>query len=145
MPKLFLLLSLTVLIQGGGILFGDATTGTLTDCVSELTLPIDGLARAAGGSSGQIATVLHIGEGGQLASVKFQGGKELFRRQIDKAMRLSKFAPKCAGRTLTVIFSFEIQGEPLDNPGVWFSFSSPNHFTLHTHPKATEVLRTKKP
>jgi hypothetical protein len=147
MAKLLMFLSL-VMLQGRGMLFGDmtATAGSLSDCVNELILPIDGiLARGAGGSSGPIAALLYIGEGGKLTSLKFEGGKELFQRQIEQAVRSSKFAPKCAGKILTLVFSFEIEGEPLDNPSVWFSFSSPNHFTLHTHPRATEVLRTKKP
>jgi hypothetical protein len=134
-------------IGGGDLLCGDdVPTDSLSDCMENLILPIAGiLARSAGGSSDAIAVTVHIGEGGRLQSTQFDRGKESFHKEITQALDLSKFSANCSGKMLRLVFSFEIDGEPMDNPGVWYSFKSPNRFTLHTHPRATEVLRTKKP
>jgi len=122
------------------------TPNLFADCAVDLVFPTDGLlARSAGGSSGPIIVSMRLGTGGRVESLKFDGGGDLFNRQIAQAMNASKFASKCAGQTLRFVFSFTIDGEPSNCPGVWMSFASPDRFTLHTHPKGGEILRTRKP
>jgi hypothetical protein len=146
--KRFLFFALISLVDHQRCAFGDEirTMGSLSECVDNLILPIDGmLARSAGGSSGPIIVSLHIGEGGRLGATTFEGGGERFQEQITQALKLSRFSAGCSGKTLRLVFSFDIEGEPTDQPGVWYSFSSPNRFTLHTHPRKTNVLRTRQP
>jgi hypothetical protein len=129
------------------MLYGDVTSSdALSECLDDLTLPIDGiLPRAAGGLSGPITVTMHIGQGGRIISTQFDRGDQLFQKQITQAIAVSKFSAKCADKKLRLVFNFVIEGEPVDNPSVWYTFTSPNRFTLHTHPRSTEVLRTNKP
>lgn len=138
-----------ILLISGSSMASPADNGTpslLPDCALDLVLPTDGLlARSAGGSSGPITVTIHLGEEGKLNSLEFRGGADLFQRQITQAMNISRFSPKCSGQTLRFVFSFIIDGQPSDSPSVWLSFASPDQFILHTHPRATEILRTRKP
>jgi hypothetical protein len=120
---------------------------SISQCATDLVLPSFGvLARTGGmGTSGQINATITIGNNGAVSSVHFEGGKDLYQKEIELALKASKFSPRCSGNAVQIVFTFIMEGDPLENPSVEIRFSGPNHFILRTRPRIPHVLRTREP
>jgi hypothetical protein len=57
--------------------------------------------------------------------------KRLFSERVEKAVRSSTFNTQCAGKTMELVFSFELGNDmPVDGSKQTISFSYPNRFTI---------------
>ena len=61
--------------------------------------------------------------------VKLDG---LFKEGVEKALKNSRFSKTCGGRTVTLVFHYEIRAEP--NRSSLFGFGPPNHFWIRYGP-----------
>jgi hypothetical protein len=52
----------------------------------------------------------------------------------------SMFASKCAGKQITIRFTFIIEGTPIDYPFTWVTFQGPDHFIIHSRPRTPRVF-----
>jgi hypothetical protein len=100
-------------------------------CIDFLELPTRGLLAAGAGTSGTVRAVAQIGKEGQLSKLTLTGGNRGLRGEARVAMNLSRFAAKCQGRSVEVVFAFTLEDPPTDSiipPGV--RFVPPNRFEL---------------
>jgi len=57
--------------------------------------------------------------------------KRLFSERVEKAIRSSTFNHQCLGRTIELVFSFELGNDmPVEGSKQTISFSYPNRFTI---------------
>jgi len=46
----------------------------------------------------------------------WENGPKLFAPAVEKVIRASKFKPECAGKTVGVVYRYDLQGEPTATP-----------------------------
>ena len=57
--------------------------------------------------------------------------KRLFSERVEKALRSSRFNHQCVGKTIELVFSFELGMDmPIEGSKQTVSFSYPNRFTI---------------
>jgi hypothetical protein len=61
--------------------------------------------------------------------VKLNG---FFKEGAEKALKNSRFSKTCGGKTITLVFHYEIRVDP-DGPSL-FAFGPPNHFWIRYGP-----------
>ncbi len=61
-------------------------------------------------------------------------GLKMLVPSIEQAVKKSTFRSECAGKTVRLVFRFEIKGAFRDNPTESFSFGYPNEFWIATPP-----------
>jgi hypothetical protein len=114
-------------------------TGNMS-CVERLDLPMyPRLADAARISAG-VLTSIRVGSGGTIDAITSEVKavapvKTAFLKSIEDAVRSSRFAAACAGRTITVEFQFSL-GEQVGTERV--SFAYPNRFTIFAPAKVIQ-------
>jgi hypothetical protein len=61
--------------------------------------------------------------------------RRLFAERVEKAIRSSTFNNQCVGRTIELVFSFELGNDmPVEGSKQTISFSYPNRFTITSGP-----------
>ncbi len=125
---------LLLLLSGPALLHGEAHGTGWATCAVNLVLPRFGPASRVAGSGGPVVATFNIDRNGYAVQLKLSGGEDQHRSEVSTYLRESKFAPRCAGRTLEMRFSFVINGEALLYPTSWVEFESPNHFSILTRP-----------
>ena len=58
------------------------------------------------------------------------GLERLFKEGTDKAIRRSRFSKSCGGKTIMLVFHYELLND--DSSGSLFAFEPPNHFWIRT-------------
>ena len=56
----------------------------------------------------------------------------LFKEGTEKALKNSRFSKTCRGKTITLVFHYEIRDDP--NRSSLFAFGAPNHFWIRAGP-----------
>jgi len=82
-------------------------------------------------TSGVVTAKIHIGDGGQVADLQLSSDNHYLAGEVHVAIELSKFAARCSGRVLELVFSFTLEDPPTDGiipPAV--RFLPPNRFEL---------------
>lgn len=67
-------------------------------------------------------------------------GHRLLVNGAESAIRAARFHSDCAGRTITLVFEFEIAGTPPEQPKEKVFFSYPNHFRIVSEPQKGPVI-----
>jgi hypothetical protein len=55
-----------------------------------------------------------------------------FKEGAEKALRNSRFSKACGGKTITLVFHYELRDDP--NRSSLFAFEPPNHFLIRSGP-----------
>lgn len=117
-------------------------TAAVSDCALDLWIPRYGLGGSPGQSVGPISSVSTIGADGRVTSVGFDGGTKRAQDLVQRWLRESRFSPKCAGKKVTVVFTFVTEGPAAECPFSWITFGAPNHFFIHSRALTPHVFRT---
>lgn len=125
---------------------GTEAGASLGECATELRLPaFSSLARSTN-TPVTVDVRIHLDEAGHASALDFDGGEEGHHADIKIAIGESKFSRSCGGKVITVQFTYEIVGEPLEYPApVVVLFHGPNRFVLRTHPVLPSIDRTRVP
>jgi hypothetical protein len=75
------------------------------------------------------ATIQDVEQSLQGKVVKLDG---FFREGAEKAVKNSSFSKTCGGKTITLVFHYEIRDDP--NRSALFAFGPPNHFWIRYGP-----------
>lgn len=75
------------------------------------------------------ATVQDVDQSLQGKVVKLDGP---FKEGAEKALKNSRFSKSCGGKTITLVFHYEIRDDP--NRSSLFAFGPPNHFWVRAGP-----------
>jgi len=59
---------------------------------------------------------------------------QLLTPPVEKALRAAKAKPECAGKTVTVVFRYQLSGEPTQNPKVTSRTEIPNLLWIESQP-----------
>ena len=60
---------------------------------------------------------------------------KLLTPAVEKAVRASKFKQECAGKTVDVVYRYELHGEPTANPKVTNRMEPPNIMYIESQPE----------
>lgn len=71
----------------------------------------------------------------QVASA-WADGPKLLTPPVEKAVRAAMFKPECAGKTVAVVYRYELRGEPAASPKVTTKMEQPNIMYLDSQPQA---------
>lgn len=100
-------------------------------CVTSLELPTHGLIAARAGASGTVNAHLRLGKNGKVSELRLTGDSPALEGEVRVAIGLSRFAPRCKGRAIDLIFSFTLEdplGDSIIPPRT--RFFPPNRFDL---------------
>jgi hypothetical protein len=75
------------------------------------------------------ATIQNVEQSLQGKLVKLDG---FFKEGAEKALKNSRFSKTCGGKTITLVFHYEIRDDP-NRPSL-FAFGPPNHFWIRYGP-----------
>ncbi len=110
-------------------------------CVERLDLPTYPRLADAARIAASVTSIIRLGRDGKLQGVRSdvravgETVKAAFSKSIEDALRTSRFAAVCAGRTVTVEFQFSL-GEQVGTERV--SFTYPNRFTIFARAKVIQ-------
>lgn len=76
----------------------------------------------------------------QVASAWADGAK-LLTPPVEKAVRGAMFKSDCAGKTVAVVYRYELRGEPSANPKVTTKMEQPNILYLDSQPESASAAR----
>lgn len=115
-----------------GILFAQSQTsaGDLS-CIESLELPTKGLLAARAQTSGVVRATISLGKEQKPDKVDLSGSDNLLTNEVRVAINLSRFSNHCAGRTLVLVFAFNLEEPAVDTvmpPAV--RFKPPNRFEI---------------
>lgn len=86
------------------------------------------------GTAGKIDT--------QVVSAWSQGAK-LLTPPVEKAIRAAKIKAECAGKSVAVVFRYQLYGEPTANPKVTSRTDPPNLLWIESQPEAVTEARNE--
>jgi hypothetical protein len=61
-------------------------------------------------------------------------GSKLLTPPVDKAVRAAKVKPECVGKTISVVFRYQVDGDPVANPKVTSRIDAPEMMTIESEP-----------
>jgi len=76
----------------------------------------------------------------QVASA-WADGPKLLTPPVEKAVRAAMFKPECAGKTVAVVYRYELRGEPTASPKVTTKIEQPNIMFLDSQPQMASAGR----
>jgi hypothetical protein len=97
---------------------------------------------------GSVWTTAHVSGQGSVEKVDtevvsaWSKGPELLVPAVEKAVRSAKIKPECAGKTVSVVFRYQLYGEPTANPKVTTKTDAPNLFWIESQPLSTAPVET---
>lgn len=109
-------------------------------CFENLTAPEYPAAALQEHVDGSVWTYVHANSQGVPEKVDTQvvsawsEGTKLLVPPVEKAIRAAKIKPECAGKTISVVFRYELHGEPAPNPKVSSRTDSPNLMWIESQP-----------
>ena len=113
------------------VLAQEPMPGTNLACIESLTLPTRGLLAARAGHSGTVEAVVNVTSADSPPEVILHGDNPLLEGEVQVALSLSRFGPRCAGSRISFSFVFKLEDPPTDSivpPAV--RFMPPNRFEL---------------
>ena len=100
-------------------------------CVGALELPTRSILSSRAVTSGTVIVTVQVGIDGKAAQIDMLGESAALKGEVQVAMTLSTFLPKCAGKKLELVFAFKLEDPPSESilpPGV--RYMPPNRFEL---------------
>lgn len=119
----------------------ERVTRDIGRCVVNLALPRFGPVAESGGATGPVKALIQLGPGGKITNIAFKDGELGHHQEISGYLKMSEFAPSCAGKTVEILFSFRIDDRGSPNCRfMWINFRGPNHFVLTLLPRTQAII-----
>jgi len=93
---------------------------------------------------GSVWTTTHVGPQGTVDKVETQvvsawgDGPKLLTPPVEKAIRASKIKSECAGKTVSVVFRYQLHGEAIADPKVTSRQDAPNILWIESQPASAK-------
>jgi hypothetical protein len=101
---------------------------------------------------GSVWTTTHVNPQGVVDKIDNQvvsawgDGSKMLTPPVEKALRAAKIKSQCAGKTISVVFRYQLHGEASANPEVTTRTEAPNIMFIESQPAArTETMSASKP
>jgi len=114
------------------------------NCVKRLEMPAyPALAKSAQITGTVTASIALDAEAkAQKVETSFTGRSlAMFDAGLNTALKKSDFQKDCAGKTVRIVFHFEIAGRPADDPKVTIAYGYPNEFWVVVEPHTPMIDR----
>lgn len=69
-------------------------------------------------------------------------GPKLLPPAVEKAIRAAKIKPECAGKNVSVVFRYQLYGEPVSNPKVTSKPDAPNILWIESQPMSPIAVQS---
>jgi len=112
------------------------------ECFDNLATPEYPRAALRAKVDGSVWETLEVGAGGTLGKLDTQvvsayaDGSKLLTPPAEAAIRSGKLKADCAGKTVLVVFRYQLHGEPVANPEVTNRREPPNIIWIESQPAA---------
>jgi hypothetical protein len=126
--------SLAFLLGCGCIAAGQ--TPNNTECIEALWIPAYSNVAMKEPRGGVMNADVIVGENGRPASTRLSSASEHLKAEVSIALKHMTLSRKCHGRSISLRFTFKLEGEPVVNPVTKVIFHGPNHFELRSAPLA---------
>jgi hypothetical protein len=103
-------------------------------CVERLQMPTYVPLAKMARIEGTVTAMVSLSPNGLVQQVGTGKAHPLLAPSVKEAIRQAMFRSNCGGRTVVLIFHFNIRGEPSDYPKQSVSFGFPNHFWIVSEP-----------
>jgi hypothetical protein len=121
------------------------------ECVNKLATPDFPQAALQAHVDGSVWTWMQVTPQGTADKITNQvvsaygDGPKLLTPATEKALKDSKFKTSCAGKTVSVVFRYELHGEPTGNPKVTTRNEPPNIVYIESQPESTVSAKNSGP
>lgn len=128
-----------------------ATVQSGMECVEHLATPDFPKAALEAHVDGSVWTWTLVTPQGAADKVRTQvvsawsHGPQLLTPPVEKALKETKFKPDCAGKTVAVVFRYELHGEPTANPKVTSRTEPPNLVYIESQPESVASAKNQAP
>jgi hypothetical protein len=112
------------------------------ECIERLYLPGFGaIARGAQKTGTVVQARIRIGKGGKVerGNIELVSPDPRLSDEVRIMLELSSFESKCAGKMVTLLFTFVREGDPVEHPAPQFSFNPPNRFEVLSAPTLPSI------
>ena len=138
-------ISVRVLAFQVTLLCANSNAGDLS-CVQEMLLPGYGSIARKAKAPGSVEVVLTIGEHGKLQGLSTSTTDKFLAQEVEVFLKFNTiFSPECSGKSVVLVFTFALRGEPVENPTVRVSFKGPNEFVFVSQPELPIIDRFTDP
>jgi hypothetical protein len=118
-------------------------------CFENLTAPEFPQAALRQHVDGSVWTWTHVNAQGMPEKIDTQvvsawgNGPKLLTPAVEKAIHAAKVKPACDGKTVSVVFRYELHGEPTASPKVTSRTEAPNIMYIESEPATAGVTSSK--
>lgn len=111
------------------------------ECYEHLTMPDYPISALQSRVDGSVWTRVQVNSDGTAGKIDTQvvsawsNGAKLLTPPVDKAIHASKFKPDCAGKTVAVVFRYELHGDSTVHPTVTTREEPPNLVWIESQPE----------
>ena len=121
------------------------------ECVDKLVAPDFPPAALRAHVDGSVWTWSHVTPQGTAEMITTQvvsaygEGPKLLTPAAEQALKESKFKTSCAGKTVSVVFRYELHGEPTASPKVTTRNENPDIVYIESQPESTVSAKNSAP
>ena len=120
-------------------------------CFENLAVPEYPNAALQAGVDGSVWTWTQVSPQGAIDKIQNEvvspwgNAPKLLVPPVEKALRAAKIKPQCAGKTVAVIFHYQLHGEPIPEPKVTSKKEGPNLIWIESRPAAAVPTAVRRP
>jgi hypothetical protein len=105
-------------------------------CVEEIEIPRYSAVARLALKTGTVRALIKIGKEGRLGDVTLDAPDPRLADEVRGWVKhTGRFLPSCAGREVTLLFTFRLEGEATHYPFAIVRFRPPNHFIIISQPR----------
>jgi len=110
-------------------------------CIEEIEIPRYSAVARLALKPGTVRAQIKIGKNGQLSDVTLEAPDPMLANEVRGWLKhTGRFRPSCAGREVTLLFTFRLEGEATHYPFAIVRFRPPNHFIIISQPSLPHIL-----
>jgi hypothetical protein len=109
-------------------------------CIEQLEIPTYTVFSRSARLTGTAEALLYLDHSGRPGKVVVSGVSQLLQKEVADKMADSRFLAQCGGKTIRIIFVYELVGEEKYGIGTGrISFAPPNRFIIRNNPPMVMV------
>jgi hypothetical protein len=106
-------------------------------CIQDMLLSSYGSIARKAAQPGTVTAIVTVAPTGSLADLTLKATDKFLALEVETFLRgNTTFRSDCAGKKITIMFTFLLKGPPQINPSVNIRFRGPNHFVIESQPGA---------
>jgi len=109
-------------------------------CIEEVEIPRYSAVARLALKTGTVRAHVKIGKDGRLSNVTLEAPDPNLADEVRGWLEhTGRFRPPCAGREVTLLFTFRLEGEATHYPFAIVRFRPPNHFIIISQPRLPHI------